>query len=254
MLDVVVADDDPDYRLLIGLALEGESDLRVVGKVFDAVELLDVVERVRPDIVLLDASLYRGVAAAARLHDIAPATRIVLTSSLPARSISATVAAARAVGYLAKDVPVRRIPDALREIAALVAGAERAVRTAEAALALDRTSPRQSRQLARLALTGWCDDEVLSSIELLISELVSNSVEHAETDVDVRIAVGTTMARVEVTDRSPSVPVMRSPDDYSPDGRGMLIVDKVATRWGVQARRTSKCVWFEIPRFERALA
>ena len=158
------------------------------------------------------------------------------------------------MGSLAKDVPVGRIPDALREIAAFVAAAERAVRTAGTALALDRMSPRRSRQLARIVLAGWCDDEVLTAVELLISELVANGVEHAQTNVDVRIAVGATMVRVEVADRNPALPIMRTPRVDSPNGRGMRIVDGTASRWGVLARRTGKSVWFEIPRFDRAPA
>jgi DNA-binding NarL/FixJ family response regulator len=251
MADVLVGDDDPDYRLLVAVALEGAPDLRLVGEAASADDLVEVAARCQPDVVLLDASLPGGVPAAIRLHDRVPESRIVLTSSLPARSIATTVAAAHAVGSLAKDVPVRRIPHALREIAAFVTVAERAVRTASTALTVDRMSPRHSRQLARLALTGWCDDEVLASIELLVSELVANGVEHAATKVDVRIAVGATMVRVEVTDRSPELPVMRTPQVDSPNGRGMRIVDTAASRWGVQARRTGKSVWFEVPRYDR---
>jgi DNA-binding NarL/FixJ family response regulator len=252
MLDVIVGDDDADYRLLIGLALEREPDLRVVGEAGDAGTLVDLVREHHPDVVLLDASLPGAGLAAVRVHEVAPAARIVLTSSLPPRSIAATVAAAGAVGSLAKDVPVTRIPDALREIAAFVAAAERAVRTAGAALENDLRSPRRSRRLARDTLTGWCDDDVLSTIELLVSEVVSNGVEHADSDVDVRIAVGATTIRVEVSDRSPVLPIVRSPCLDSPNGRGMRIVDNAASRWGVQARRTGKCVWFELARLQEA--
>ena len=221
MSDVIVGDDDPNYRFLIRMALEGEPDLHLVGDAGSADELVEVARRRRPDIVLLDASLPRGIASAARLRDVAPGTRVVLTSSLPARSVAGSVAAARAVGSLAKDVPVRRIPDALREMSTLVAVAERAVRTAEASLAMDRRSPRQSRELARLALEGWCDDGILTSIELLVSELVTNGVLHARTVVDVRIAVGRATVRVEVADHNPSLPVMRSPGLDASSGRGL---------------------------------
>lgn len=253
MLDVIVGDDDADYRLLIALALEHERDVRLIGDAGDADALLELVRRQPPDVVLLDASLPRAIPTAARLREIAPDVRVVLTSSLPARAIATTVAAAGAVGALAKDVPVRRIPDAIREIAALVAAAERAVRTAGTALEHDRTSPRRSRQLARSTLAGWCDEDVVTSVELLVSELVANGVEHAETDVDVRIAVGASSVRVEVSDRSPELPIVRSPGLDSPNGRGLRIVDNAAARWGVQARRTGKCVWFVLPRVSDAV-
>ena len=122
------------------------------------------------------------------------------------------------------------------------------MRTASASLPPDVTSPRHSRQLARTALAGWCDPSDFVDVELLISELVANGVEHAETQVDVRIAVTATTIRIEVTDRHPDLPVIRSPEATESSGRGMRIVDQTATRWGVQARRTGKCVWFEVPR------
>jgi anti-sigma regulatory factor (Ser/Thr protein kinase) len=176
----------------------------------------------------------------------------VLTSSLPARSIATAVAAAGAVGSLAKDVPVHRVPAALRELGALVTVAERAMRTAETTLLRDPASPRRSRQLAQAALEGWCDPAVLSDIELLITELVTNGVQHAASDVDVRIAVGATTVRVEIGDRSPIEPVARITRTNEPGGRGMHIVQQVASRWGVELRRTGKCVWFEVPRVQPA--
>jgi anti-sigma regulatory factor (Ser/Thr protein kinase) len=131
-----------------------------------------------------------------------------------------------------------------------VNAAERAVRTAETTLLRDPTSPRRSRRLAQSALEGWCDPGVLADVELLITELVTNGVQHAASDVDVRIAVGATMVRVEIGDRSPTEPVTRTTKPNEPGGRGMHIVEKVASRWGVDLRRTGKCVWFEVPRVQ----
>jgi DNA-binding NarL/FixJ family response regulator len=248
MLDLVVADDDDDYRLLLELVLAPEPDITVVGETSSAEELVEIVAAARPQLVLLDASLPGGLTAAIRVHEVAPATSIVLTSSLPARSIATAVAAASAVGSLAKDVPVHRVANALRELGALVTAAERAVRTAETTLLRDPTSPRRSRRMAQAALDGWCDPAVLADVELLITELVTNGVQHAASDVDVRIAVGATTVRVEIGDRSPVEPVARVTKPNEPGGRGMHIVEQVASRWGVEIRRTGKCVWFEVPR------
>ena len=99
-------------------------------------------------------------------------------------------------------------------------------------------------------LEGWCDPDVLYDVELLITELVTNGVQHAVSDVDVRIAVGATTVRVEVGDCSPTEPVVRTALLNDTDGRGMRIVDQVASRWGVDVRRTGKCVWFELPRLQ----
>jgi len=248
MMRVLVADDDADYRYLVGLALADLLDLVVVAEASRAGEVVERAVRTRPHLVLLDASLPGAVATSAQLRAALPEVRIVLTSSLPPKSIGATLTATGAVGSLAKDVPVRRIPDALRELGALTTAAERAVRTAGAALPRDIASARASRRLVDRVLEGWCDPDVLFSVELLISELVANSIEHGGSSVDVRIAIGATVVRVEVTDHDPTLPVTREVTPSSSRGRGMHIVDKVACRWGVQSRRTGKCVWFEVAR------
>jgi signal transduction histidine kinase len=149
---------------------------------------------------------------------------------------------------LAKDVAVRQVPAAIRELSALAAVAERALRVADTTLLRDSASPRESRRLARGALEGWCDPDVVANVELLISELVTNVVKHAATDVDVRIAIGATTVRIEVGDRNPTIPVMRETAADEAGGKGMHIVHELALRWGVQSRRTGKCVWFEVPR------
>jgi DNA-binding NarL/FixJ family response regulator len=245
---ILVADDDPDYRFLIASALATDAELELVGDVTTAAELIDATRDLQPDIVLLDASLDAGAAAAAGLPEVAPDVTLVLTSSLPARLVAARVADVGARGSLAKDVPLALVPAALRELTSLAEVAERAVRTATATLPPDVTSPRQSRFLARDTLAGWCDPTAFADIELLISELVANGVEHAETHVEVRIAVTATTIRIEVSDRHPDLPVMRTPEAHESSGRGMRIVDQTASRWGVQVRRTCKCVWFEVPR------
>ena len=58
--------------------------------------------------------------------------------------------------------------------------------------------------------------------------------------------------RVEVADHSPDLPVTREVTPSSSRGRGMHIVDHVASRWGVQSRRSGKCVWFEVLRVQPA--
>jgi len=245
---VAIADDDPHYRFLVAAVLALDAEFEVVIDVASSIELVDAVRELQPDLVLLDASLDGGAVAAAELRTCAPDATLVLTSSLPARFVTPRVADVRASGALAKDVPLSRLSAALRDLVSLADVAERAVRTATATLPPDVTSPRHSRRVARDALAGWCDPAVFADIELLISELVANGVEHAETDVDVRIAVTATTVRVEVNDRLPALPVMRTPEAFESSGRGMRIVDQTATRWGVQARSTGKCVWFEVPR------
>ncbi|MDP9073058.1 MAG: ATP-binding protein [Actinomycetota bacterium] len=83
--------------------------------------------------------------------------------------------------------------------------------------------------------------------ELLVSELVTNAVLHTGTEIEVALASSPAGVRVEVADRSPVRP---SPKQYSADagtGRGLLLVETLATSWGVVPSATGKVVWFTLP-------
>ncbi len=52
--------------------------------------------------------------------------------------------------------------------------------------------------------------------------------------------------RVEVADHDPALPVQQHPPAEAVTGRGLLIVDALATRWGVEPAADGKTVWFEL--------
>lgn len=90
---------------------------------------------------------------------------------------------------------------------------------------------------------------VVADAELLTSELVSNAVRHAELDPSQEIVVRIVAdgdVRVEVVDQGPPFePDLRSPGLGS-SGWGLLLVDAVATSWGVEREGSGKRVWFEV--------
>lgn len=84
-------------------------------------------------------------------------------------------------------------------------------------------------------------------VVLLASELVSNAVVHARTDCRVRCVVDDRHVRVEVHDDDPTTP---SPQEAMPgatSGRGLLLVQGLSDRWGIDANADGKVVWFEVP-------
>jgi anti-sigma regulatory factor (Ser/Thr protein kinase) len=104
------------------------------------------------------------------------------------------------------------------------------------------------RFVARVA--GLTDDDAAERLAFLVSEVATNAILHARTLFSVRVIVDATVC-VEVSDGSPAMPVQK---DYGPTattGRGLLIVDKLADRWGVRATDTGKVVWFEIAEPQR---
>ena len=98
-------------------------------------------------------------------------------------------------------------------------------------------------------LTGEVDDEQLELLRLLMSEMVSNSVRHAvgTRSVDVRIWVRDGSIRLEVEDRGPGFRPARGTPGAS-GGWGLVIVDRLARRWGVRSGPETT-VWLELDRY-----
>ncbi|MEN0129599.1 MAG: ATP-binding protein [Brevundimonas sp.] len=90
--------------------------------------------------------------------------------------------------------------------------------------------------------------ERLELLVLLVSELVTNAVEHAWPPVVLRVDVDDERIRVEATDGHRDEPVLRQvpPEDLS--GRGVWLIDHLASTWGsqVDASGAYKTVWFEL--------
>ena len=84
-------------------------------------------------------------------------------------------------------------------------------------------------------------------VALLVSELAANVVLHAQTPFSITTSHDGSMFRVEVHDECPSMPKRRAIEDGATSGRGMLLVNKLARRWGVDRRNDyGKTVWFEV--------
>jgi anti-sigma regulatory factor (Ser/Thr protein kinase) len=94
-------------------------------------------------------------------------------------------------------------------------------------------------------------DEVAELAVLLVSELASNAVLHAQTPFEVAVHVGDERLRVEVSDADPTMPSLKTYLRDSITGRGLHMVAASADRWGFDARRDGKVVWFELLRRER---
>lgn len=86
-----------------------------------------------------------------------------------------------------------------------------------------------------------------SELELLASELATNAVVHARTPFVVRVGCSDGTIRLEVEDASSSLPWQeRHGPTASVGRRGLLVVERIATRWGVRAEPAGKVIWAEI--------
>lgn len=108
------------------------------------------------------------------------------------------------------------------------------------------SSAAQARQLVRETLESagaahWADDA-----ELVVSELVTNALVHAATEVRLQVRVDRSGVRVEVRDGSGHLPVRRDYSTASGTGRGLALVADLAHEWGAFADHDGKVVWFQM--------
>jgi anti-sigma regulatory factor (Ser/Thr protein kinase) len=106
---------------------------------------------------------------------------------------------------------------------------------------------------ARRAIAGLradLDPSLLETLRLLVTELVANSVRHAEADaVTLRVVVGPSAVRTEVTDPGPGFdPAETGSPRADHSGWGLFLVERLAERWGVAKAGSATRVWFELPR------
>jgi anti-sigma regulatory factor (Ser/Thr protein kinase) len=107
-------------------------------------------------------------------------------------------------------------------------------------------TPRAARAFLRDTLQTWELDGFGDVTELLADELVCNVVRHVGAPMQLRAVRRPSLIRIEVDDPSTEPPVLQNPDPLDERGRGILLVESLATSWGVDIRETGKTVWFEI--------
>jgi len=116
----------------------------------------------------------------------------------------------------------------------------------------------QARRFVRETLGSWGVPgpaaraaDLVDDVVLLTSELVTNAVVHAGTEVQVTCRMSGTAIEVAVRDRHPARslgPPGQQGDDPAArtSGRGLLLPSALATAWGVSYTRAAKAVWFRI--------
>jgi Histidine kinase-like ATPase domain len=97
-------------------------------------------------------------------------------------------------------------------------------------------------RLRTLKLSGVRDD-----VELLLTELITNAIIHARTEIEVRVKARGAGVRVEVIDGNPTMPVAGTLAPAALSGRGLTLVQSMSTRWGAHHNAAGgKTVWFEV--------
>jgi anti-sigma regulatory factor (Ser/Thr protein kinase) len=104
-----------------------------------------------------------------------------------------------------------------------------------------------ARSEVRATLTQWGVADLADTTCLLATELLANAVQHARSPVEMRLYLTAGEVIVEVTDDSAQLPQRCLPADDDEGGRGLLMVDALATSWGTRPAASGKTVWFTLP-------
>ncbi|MDX3853519.1 SpoIIE family protein phosphatase [Streptomyces sp. AK02-01A] len=109
-----------------------------------------------------------------------------------------------------------------------------------------------ARRFVRSQLRSWDQEEAAENLELIVSELTTNALIHADSDVELRLREFADRIRLEVKDydTAPPVPsfVVTSEEEsrQAEHGRGLVIVDALASAFGTVPNGRGKTVWLEL--------
>lgn len=113
---------------------------------------------------------------------------------------------------------------------------------------VDARAPGAARGHVRRVCGRWSvDEEAREAAEIVVTELVTNAVEHAASRSVVEVERRARSFRLSVRDFDLApLPAAHLPDPTSPRGRGLAMVAAVASAWGVESHRDGKTVWAEM--------
>jgi len=167
---IMLVDDHSIVRKGLGLILDAEPDMTVVGQAENGTDAVDRFRSLRPDVTLMDLKMngMSGVEAVSAVRSDFPSARMIMLSTYDRDDDIYRSIRAGAMGYLVKDTPSDEILDAIRNVHAgrkyfppLVSEklAER--------LTMPELSERESEVL-RLMTAGQSNKEIANSLTLAI--------------------------------------------------------------------------------------
>jgi DNA-binding NarL/FixJ family response regulator len=189
-IGVLVVDDDPLVRAGLMMMLGGTPDLRVVAEAGDGTQVLPMVDRHRPDVILMDIRMPNmdGIEATRRLIAGEEPPRVVILTTFDLDEYVYRALAAGASGFLLKDLPPLELVNAIRVVA-----------QGEALLAPSVTR-RLIERFARVARpeSGGVPEAVneLTARELEVLRLVARGLSNAEIAAELVVGENTVKTHV----------------------------------------------------------
>jgi DNA-binding NarL/FixJ family response regulator len=208
LIRVLIVDDQPLMRTGFRMILDAEPGIEVVGESGDGVEALELADRVRPDVVLMDIRMPRMDGIEATRHLAGPEARdpvrVLILTTFDVDELVLGALRAGASGFLLKDVPPEDLVDAIR----VVAGGDALIAPSVTRRLLDRFAARLPDPSRRRpdVLDG------LTTRELEVLGLVARGMSNAEiaellvvSETTVKTHVGRILSKLDLRDRVQAV-------------------------------------------------
>lgn len=170
---VLLADDHPIIRSGIRLLLEQASDITVVGETDRGNDVVGLVEKLKPDVLLLDMEMpgKSGVTVAQELQQSGSEVRVLVLSAYDDDAYIASLLATGAAGYLTKEEALNTIVDAVRGVARGEDGwfSRRAVAQIAALARKEQTRPgidltEREEEVLKMLAEGWANLRIANAL------------------------------------------------------------------------------------------
>jgi DNA-binding NarL/FixJ family response regulator len=185
---VVIVDDQEMVRTGLGMVLESEPDLEVVGEAGDGEQAVRVVTRERPDVVLMDVRMpgTDGIEATGRITEAHPEVAVIMLTTFDLDEYVYGALRAGASGFLLKDAPADDLVAAIRVVA-----------SGEALLAPSITKRLIAEFAARRETTAPQGLDSLTEREVEVLRLVARGMTNAE--IAAELYLGETTVKTHVS-------------------------------------------------------
>lgn len=213
----------------------------VVGEAGDGNAAVQHAGELRPEVIVLDLGLpgLAGTDLIGRIREVSPASQIVVYTGT---EIAPEQVAAHVARFVTKGTSIETLVDVLAQV-----GAE--ART-EAMLRLppEQASAAAARRFVREVCTNWGCEHTLDEALVVVSELVTNAVVHAQSSCDLRISRRDGAVRIDVRDEGAGSPDPHVAAEEDEHGRGLFLISAMSRAWGVEPADdgVGKSIWAEL--------
>ena len=194
MIRVAIVDDDALVRTGLSMILGGDPELTVVGQAANGAEAVELVDRERPDVVLMDIRMpvRDGLSATEELAGRPDPPRIIVLTTFDTDELVLRALRVGADGFLLKDTPPARLVEAVKTVTtgAPTLSPQVTAKLIAAATAPDRAAGTAARDDARRRLSALTDRE------LEVARGVGKGQANAEIAAELYMSIATVKAHV----------------------------------------------------------